>query len=116
MSNNGGVRIAVVGLGFGEQFLPIYLSHPGVRRVGVVEPDEARRQAVADRYDVKDRYATLEEALQDPEKMLFNELVSAWNTSICHRAAVGDDGRGTGLSVCENLKTLMNTQRRPNSH
>jgi hypothetical protein len=31
------------------------------------------------------------EALQDPEKMLFNELVTAWGTSICHRAEVGDD-------------------------
>lgn len=31
------------------------------------------------------------ETLADPEKMLFNELVSAWGTSICHRAEVGDD-------------------------
>jgi hypothetical protein len=31
------------------------------------------------------------EALADPEKMLFNELVSAWGTSICHREVVGDD-------------------------
>ncbi len=31
------------------------------------------------------------EALADPEKMLFNELVCAWGTSICHRAEVGDD-------------------------
>ena len=31
------------------------------------------------------------ETLADPEKMLFNELVSAWGTSICHREEVGDD-------------------------
>ena len=31
------------------------------------------------------------EALAEPEKMLFNELVSAWGTSICHRQEVGDD-------------------------
>lgn len=31
------------------------------------------------------------EAIADPEKMLFNELVSAWGTSICHREVVGDD-------------------------
>lgn len=31
------------------------------------------------------------EAIADPEKMLFNELVSAWGTSICHRETVGDD-------------------------
>jgi len=31
------------------------------------------------------------EAIADPEKMLFNELISAWGTSVCHRAVVGDD-------------------------
>ena len=31
------------------------------------------------------------EAIADPEKMLFNELVSAWGTSICQRTTVGDD-------------------------
>ena len=31
------------------------------------------------------------ETLSDPEKMLFNELVSAWGTSLCHGAEVGDD-------------------------
>ena len=31
------------------------------------------------------------EVFADPEKMLFNELVSAWGTSIVHRAQVGDD-------------------------
>jgi hypothetical protein len=29
------------------------------------------------------------EVFDDPEKMLFNELVSAWDTSIVHRALVG---------------------------
>ena len=31
------------------------------------------------------------EIFDDPEKMLFNELVSAWDTSIVHRPLVGDD-------------------------
>ena len=31
------------------------------------------------------------ELFDDPEKMLFNELVSAWDTSIVHRPFVGDD-------------------------
>jgi len=31
------------------------------------------------------------EVFDDPEKMLFNELLSAWGTSIVHRAQVGDD-------------------------
>lgn len=31
------------------------------------------------------------QALADPEKMLFNELVSAWDTSVANREFVGDD-------------------------
>lgn len=31
------------------------------------------------------------EIFDDPEKMLFNELVSAWDTSIVYRAGIGDD-------------------------
>jgi hypothetical protein len=31
------------------------------------------------------------EIFDDPEKMLFNELVSAWDTSLVHRPLVGDD-------------------------
>jgi len=43
------LRIAVVGLGFGEQFLPIYLSHPNVESVAIADPDKDRRDAVGDR-------------------------------------------------------------------
>lgn len=46
----------------------------------------------------------LAEAVCDPAKMLFNELVSAWDTSIVRRAEIGDDlpatvraNFGTGL-------------------
>src|SRR5512137_462930 len=31
------------------------------------------------------------EIFDDPEKMLFNELVSAWDTSIVHHSLIGDD-------------------------
>ena len=33
----GGINIGVVGLGFGQDFLPIYLDHPDVADVAVVE-------------------------------------------------------------------------------
>jgi hypothetical protein len=31
-----------VGLGFGSEFVPIYLSHPDVERVVMVDPDAGR--------------------------------------------------------------------------
>jgi len=60
------LTIAVVGLGFGQDFVPIYLSHPDVAGVVLVEPDAARRQLIAARFGLADGYASLEEALADP--------------------------------------------------
>lgn len=48
------ITVAVVGLGFGEEFVPIYLSHPEVARVVLVEPDAARQCTVAERYGLSD--------------------------------------------------------------
>jgi predicted dehydrogenase len=60
------LTIAVVGLGFGQDFVPIYLSHPSVADVVLVEPDAARRQEVAHRFGLGAGYADLSEAIADP--------------------------------------------------
>lgn len=61
-----GLTVAVVGLGFGQDFVPIYLSHPDVARVVLVEPDVDRLQEVGDRFAVSDRYTDVRDALADP--------------------------------------------------
>lgn len=60
-----GVTVAVVGLGFGRAFVPIYLAHPDVDEVVLVEPDSARRAEVARQYGIGDGYSDLESALND---------------------------------------------------
>lgn len=62
-----GLTIAVLGLGFGEAFVPIYAGHPAVDRVVLVEPDDARRQAVAERYALRSGYRDLDEVLADDD-------------------------------------------------
>jgi predicted dehydrogenase len=57
--------IAVVGLGFGQDFVPIYLSHPDVETVVLVEPDGARRSEVARRYGLGPGYGNIADALAD---------------------------------------------------
>lgn len=64
-SQTGTLTIAVVGLGFGQDFVPIYLSHPNVKRVVLVEPDAAKRAEVAERFGVEDGYADIQDALAD---------------------------------------------------
>lgn len=61
-----GLKVAVVGLGFGRAFVPIYLAHPDVEDVVLVESDRARRSQVARVYGLSDGYDALEQALEDP--------------------------------------------------
>lgn len=60
-----GVTIAIAGLGFGQEFVPIYLSHPDVNTVVLVEPDNDCRADVAHRYNLETGYADLSDALDD---------------------------------------------------
>jgi predicted dehydrogenase len=59
------ITIAVAGLGFGQDFVPIYLCHPDVGRVVLVEPDLDRRQSVANRFGLDCGYADIADALAD---------------------------------------------------
>jgi len=59
------VSIVVVGLGFGEAFLPIYQRHPNVGRVGICESDQRLLREIGDRHAVEDRFSSLERALAD---------------------------------------------------
>lgn len=70
------VRVAVVGLGFGAEFVPIYLHHPDVQSVAICDADGARLRRVlqsfsrsqrADRFGVERQFGDLEEVLRSDE-------------------------------------------------
>ena len=51
--DQGRLRVAVVGLGFGAEFLPIYLDHPDVQSVAVCDSDPTRLDNAARRFGIK---------------------------------------------------------------
>ena len=53
----------MVGLGFGADFVPLYLAHPEVGDVVLVDPDPARRRAVARTYALDDGHGSVDAAL-----------------------------------------------------
>ncbi|MET0736438.1 MAG: Gfo/Idh/MocA family oxidoreductase [Microbacterium sp.] len=63
----GHLTVAIVGLGFGADFVPLYLSHPDVARVVPVDPDSSRREHVAAVYGIEPGVGGLQEALDDPD-------------------------------------------------
>ena len=57
------LRIAVVGLGFGADFAPIYQAHPDVEEVVICDPDAARLNEIGDRFAIARRLNSLDEVL-----------------------------------------------------
>jgi predicted dehydrogenase len=62
-----GLHVGVVGLGFGSDFLPIYLRHPAVREVSIADTDPVRLAAIGDAYGVARRHDGLDSLLADPD-------------------------------------------------
>jgi predicted dehydrogenase len=61
------VRAAIVGLGFGAEFIPIYQNHPEAELVALCRRDRTKLDAVADRFGVPRRYADYADLLADPD-------------------------------------------------
>ena len=57
------IHVAVVGLHFGSDFVPIYNDHPDVERVALCDLDEPLLHAVGDRFGIEDRFSKLEDLL-----------------------------------------------------
>lgn len=57
------ITVALVGLGFGAEFVPIYRDHPDVDAVAICDADPGVLQEVGDRFGIAERYASLDEVL-----------------------------------------------------
>lgn len=60
-----GVGVAVVGLGFGREFVPLYLRHPAVSTVAICDPDRGALDEYGERFGVETRYTGLDQVLSD---------------------------------------------------
>jgi predicted dehydrogenase len=67
MADQNKLRVAVVGLGFGTEFVPIYLDHPDVQSVAVCDASPARLDKTANRFAVKQRFDDVEQIIQSDE-------------------------------------------------
>jgi len=61
------IRIALVGLGFGTEFIPIYQAHPEVELVAICQRTVSKLNQIGDAFQIEKRYTNYEELLQDPD-------------------------------------------------
>ncbi|MBO9151805.1 Gfo/Idh/MocA family protein [Chitinophaga sp. GCM10012297] len=61
------INIAIAGLGFGAEFIPIYQQHPGANLVAICQRTRSRLDEIGDAFNIQKRYVDYDEMLQDPE-------------------------------------------------
>ncbi len=62
------VRVGIVGLGFGAEFIPIYQAHPNAEMYAVCRRNRAELDACGDKFGIpkERRYTSYEDMLKDP--------------------------------------------------
>ena len=63
----GRVNVAIIGLGFGAEFIPIYQRHPQARLHAICRRDHRLLDEIGDAFGVGRRYTRYEDVLSDPE-------------------------------------------------
>ena len=61
------VKVAIVGLGFGAEFIPIYQRHPDAELYAICQRSRQNLDEIGDAFGVERRFTSFEELLADPE-------------------------------------------------
>lgn len=59
------INIAIIGLGFGAEFIPIYQRHPNANMYAICQRDTEKLNQVGDAFGIENRYPHYDELLKD---------------------------------------------------
>jgi predicted dehydrogenase len=63
---SGKINVAIVGLGFGAEFIPIYQLHPNANMYAICQRTRKKLDTIGDAFGVEKRYTDFKELLKDP--------------------------------------------------
>ena len=63
-------NVAMIGLGFGAEFIPIYQAHPDATVHAICRRNEAELHKVGDQFGIEHRYTDYDDVLADPGRRL----------------------------------------------
>src|SRR5438552_19210940 len=61
------IRVGIVGLGLGAEFIPIYQRHPDAEMYAICRRNRGELDACGDRFGIATRYTSYDEMLRDPD-------------------------------------------------
>ena len=110
------INVAVVGLGFGAEFVPIYQAHPDVDEVAVCDANPERLAFAAERFGVARRFSDVDELIRSGEFDAVH-LISGIPDHARQALAVLDSGRHCACTVpmatsLEDLRAIVEASRR----
>src|SRR5258708_1239087 len=67
MASERPIRVAIIGLGFGAEFIPIYQNYPAAEVSAICRRNQKGLDECGDRWKIAKRYTRFEDVLADPE-------------------------------------------------
>jgi len=61
------VNVAIIGLGFGAEFIPIYLRHPHANMYAICQRNTEKLKKIGDHFKIEHRFTKYDEVLKDPK-------------------------------------------------
>jgi predicted dehydrogenase len=116
MNPSNKIRVGLVGLGFGAEFIPIYLYHPVVASLTICDPNPVVLKAAGDKFGVARRCLELSELLRSDEIDAVH-LVTPIPLHARHSIAVLEAGKHCACTVpmatsIADLRAVVAAQRR----
>src|SRR5680860_800662 len=60
-------NVAIIGLGFGAEFIPIYQKHPLAEMHAICQRTQSKVDEIGDAFGIDKRYTDFDELLKDPD-------------------------------------------------
>lgn len=61
------VNVAIIGLGFGAEFIPIYQRHPQANMYAICQRNAEKLKQIGDAFKIEKRFTRYEDVLKDPQ-------------------------------------------------
>jgi len=116
MNETKKIRVALVGLGFGAEFVPIYIHHPNVEYLAICDVVPEVLTKIGDKYEVKRRFDRLQPII-DSDDYDAVHIVTPFSGHTKEIIAVLKSGKHCACTVVigtsiEGLKAIIAAQRR----